>query len=205
VHRDSAPESLRFLVIGDLIPRKAPEVAVSALRQVSGPAELHFVGDGPLRGSLLAMAEHVNLDNVHFHGRIAYREVCAKLSCADVLVFPSRWDGFGMATLEALAAGLPVIASNRVMSALQYVRPGVNGWVFPVDDVAALAERMQFVIDHREDLPKWSAAALATLSEYNPMRDASRLAELLRFVSSSQKGSGTARTPGSSPSAVVGS
>lgn len=178
---------VRFLVLGDLIPLKAPEIALAALAQVVGPADLHFVGDGPLCDSLILTAEHMKLDNVHFHGRVAYEDVPRYLADSEVLVFPSRSDGFGMATMEALAAGVPVIASSRVMSAIQYIKPGVNGWLFPVDDVTALAAAMQNVIDRRDQLATWSSAARETLAEYDTQRDATRLATFLFSVVAAKK------------------
>jgi glycosyltransferase involved in cell wall biosynthesis len=89
-----------------------------------------------------------------------------------------------MATMEALAAGLPVIASDHVMSALQYIEPGVNGWIFQVGDLKALASIMQNVVDNKQKWPEWSKAARASLSRYDPDVDAARLAGFLEQVHS---------------------
>ena len=175
-------EVVRFLVVGDLIPRKAPETALAAYSRLNGATELHFVGDGPLKATLRKAIGDSGAKGVSLKGRIGYGQIGEVMNSADVLVFPSRHDGFGMVTMEALAAGLPVIGSNRAMSVLQYIRPGHNGWIFPADDVDSLTTSMQYVVDNRQRLPEWSQAARDSLKEYDPRQDAERVVSFLQEV-----------------------
>jgi glycosyltransferase involved in cell wall biosynthesis len=77
---------------------------------------------------------------------------------ADVFVFPSRFDSFGMGVTEALACGLPVIVTENV-GAKDLVRDGVNGWVIPPGDANALAERMSWCAANPEEVRTMSFAA----------------------------------------------
>jgi glycosyltransferase involved in cell wall biosynthesis len=82
-----------------------------------------------------------------------------------------------MAPVEALAAGLPVIASDQTMSAYDFVRDGVNGWIVPCEP-RAIAGAMHDVMSQPGRLPDLSRAARVSVSEYDPKAGA---AEVVRF------------------------
>lgn len=107
-------------------------------RAVARFPEAHYViaGDGPLRAALEAEAARLGLaQNVHFLGwRDDARALMAGL---DVLLAPSLWEGFGLAFLEAMALGVPVIAS-RVSAIPEVVIDGETGWLVPPRDPAAI-------------------------------------------------------------------
>src|SRR4029079_8151257 len=84
-------------------------------------------------------------------GSLSQAELAARLRAADCLVLPSRNESFGMVVPEALAAGLPVLVSDRV-GASDLVTEGRNGWVVRAGDARALAERMLGASRNREDL-----------------------------------------------------
>ncbi len=181
--RESPPDVIRFVTLGELIERKANGVVIEAFADLHEEAELHIVGDGPNRAALEARARELGLASVRFHGDVAYDLVPRVLARMDCLVLASREDGFGMVIMEALAAGLPVIASDKVMSALQYVEPGKNGWIFPVDDVQALRGLMRKVVDEKERWAEYSAASRASVLEnYDADADAARVAGFLHRV-----------------------
>ncbi len=101
---------------------------------------LDIVGDGPDRERLVYLSRKLGLDKgtVVFHGRVDDRLKKRLLCRADCFVLSSRFEGFSVATAEALAAGLPVIVTDCGGPA-DFVRPE-NGLVIPVDDISALAE-----------------------------------------------------------------
>jgi glycosyltransferase involved in cell wall biosynthesis len=115
--------------VGRLSPEKAPEVL---LRAVRGTAIRFLVaGDGPLRESLEAEADP---EQVRFLGFLP--DVGPVLAAADVLALPSRTEGLPMVVLEAMAAGLPVVAS--AVGSLPEVLGGGAGLLVPAGDVPAL-------------------------------------------------------------------
>jgi len=100
-------------------------------------ARLVIVGDGPEEESLGAMARSLGLkDVVIFAGR--RRDLPPLLGMSDVFLFPSISEGLGIALLEAMAAGLPVVAS-RVEGIIEVVQHESNGFLVPPDDPSALA------------------------------------------------------------------
>src|SRR4029079_5485547 len=84
-------------------------------------------------------------------GSLSQAELAARLRAADCLVLPSRNESFGMVVPEALAAGLPVVASDRV-GADALVERGRKGWVVPAGDARALAARLLRAAQSPEEL-----------------------------------------------------
>ncbi|MBN1417880.1 MAG: GNAT family N-acetyltransferase [Planctomycetes bacterium] len=112
--------------------------AVTALRT---PARLLVVGDGPLRGDLQARARALGIaDRVLFAGH--QEPPNDWLAAMDVFVLASRYEGFGMAALEAMAAGCPVMVT-RAGGLPELVEDGRSGLLVPPRDARALAEALE--------------------------------------------------------------
>ena len=102
------------------------------------PARLVFVGDGPERPRAVQRAAELGMrDHVVFLGKNA--SVDELLPCADLFLLPSENESFGLAALEAMASGAPVIAS-RVGGLPEVVEHGVSGYLFPVGETDEMAE-----------------------------------------------------------------
>jgi glycosyltransferase involved in cell wall biosynthesis len=114
--------SPRFVCLG----RVAVEKNIEAFLQLDLPGEKWVIGDGPARAMLTAQ-----YPSVKFFGTLKGRALADTLAAADVLVFPSRTDTFGLVMLEAMACGLPV-AAYPVTGPIDVVEPGVTG-VLDVD------------------------------------------------------------------------
>jgi glycosyltransferase involved in cell wall biosynthesis len=111
--------------------------AFAALRRDHPAAVLVVAGDGPLRPALEARAAELGLGGaVRWAG--FRRDVPQLLAAADLFVLPSRWDAFPTAVLEAMAAGLPVVASHTG-GIPEMVEDGVTGLLVPPGDAPALA------------------------------------------------------------------
>jgi glycosyltransferase involved in cell wall biosynthesis len=133
------------LAVCRLEPQKGVDVAIRALarlREVEPAAELVVLGEGPERERLESLARDLDVP-VHLLGRVP--DVAAWLRRADVLVHPARWEGFGLALLEAMLAQLPVVATN-VSSIPEIVADGVTGLLVPPDDEQALADALARVL-----------------------------------------------------------
>ncbi len=101
----------RFLVVGRLVPGKRIHLLIQALSALREPWELDIVGDGPERGRLEELVRTLQLrPRVHFVGSVA--DVRPFLASADAFLFASEEEGQGLAVLEAVAAGLPVLATD---------------------------------------------------------------------------------------------
>lgn len=144
--RHTVGDRVRFLYVGRLIPEKGLEVLLRAFVTVArehATAQLALVGDGPLRPRLVEMIPAGLRGRVEFRGERGWSEMPAEYRRADVFVFPTRHDGWGMVVPEAMASGLPVIGSGEGGAVIDLVRDGRTGFVFRKDDEAALAERMR--------------------------------------------------------------
>jgi glycosyltransferase involved in cell wall biosynthesis len=142
-----------LLAVSRLERQKGLDVAVAALAQVrrSHPdAVLVVLGEGPERGRLTG-------DGVYLPGRVG--DVAAWLKRAELLVHPARWEGFGLALLEAMLSGLPVVAT-RVSSIPEIVAEGETGLLVPPDDADALAHAIDALLADPERGTRLGAAGL---------------------------------------------
>lgn len=133
-----------------LVEQKGVPYAIEAFGRVAEQfpdALLVIAGDGPLRLELRSQVNHSGL-----RGRVLFlgwRQDVARLMAAyDVLLMPSLWEGFGLVTLEAMAQGVPVIAS-RVSALPEIIREGETGLLVPPRDVAGLAEALTLLLADR--------------------------------------------------------
>lgn len=134
------------LSIGEMIERKNHEVIVRALAEVQNPNVYYAIcGKGPLRDYLEQLAKELGVgDRVKFLGfRKDIPELC---NTADISAFPSRIEGLGLAGIEAMAAGVPLVSSN-VHGILDYVIDGKTGYALDPEDVDGFAKAISKLAD----------------------------------------------------------
>lgn len=133
--------------VANLVPIKAIEVLLQAWRPVcmaEPAAQLLLVGDGPLRGRLEQLAGELRCGNtVHFLG--SREDVADILRASDAFVLPSRYEGCSNATLEAMATGLPIVASD-VGGMRELIEPGCTGWLVPPEAPGRLGRALLDVL-----------------------------------------------------------
>lgn len=152
-----------ILSIGEMIERKNHEVIVRALAKVQNPSVYYAIcGKGPLREHLEQLANELGVgDRVKFLGfRKDISELC---NTADISAFPSRIEGLGLAGIEAMAAGVPLVSSN-VHGILDYVIDGKTGYALNPKDVDGFAKAISKLADDenlRNDMASncWNAVA----------------------------------------------
>jgi glycosyltransferase involved in cell wall biosynthesis len=129
-----------------LTSQKGIDVAVRALPLLPDDTTLVVLGEGPERATLAALARELGVaDRLYLPGRVP--DVAAWLRRATVYVHPARWEGFGLGVLEAMLAGLPVVASN-VSSLPELV--GDAGVLVRPGDASALAVGVARALDAPE-------------------------------------------------------
>ena len=148
---DDLPADARVLLaVCRLEPQKGVDVAVRGLPDVVAQhpdARLVVLGEGPQRAELEALARSLEVP-VHLLGRVP--DVVAWLRRAQLLVHPVRWEGFGLALLEAMLASLPIVAT-RVSSIPEIVVDGETGLLVEPNDPHALAAAVNRVLDDPRD------------------------------------------------------
>lgn len=142
--RRSGYPPVLLLYSGQLIPRKRVDLLLQALAQTGADdVGLLVAGSGPEEAHLRSLAASLNLRNVFFEGFHQPSELHRYYALANALVLPSDREVWGMVVNEALAAGLYVIASERVGAACDAIRPGWNGDTFEYGSVSSLAARLE--------------------------------------------------------------
>lgn len=140
INSTQAPRRKRIEVIfvGQLIERKGLDLLLEALQPLlADHPELHMavVGSGNESKALQHKADALRMaEQVKFEGAVSSDMIQSRIAMADVLVLPSRWDGWGMVVNEALSVGVPVIVSDRC-GAADLIQHGINGFIFRSGDV----------------------------------------------------------------------
>lgn len=159
-----------FLYSGSLIRRKGVDLLAEAFSRLAAEVpevELKVVGDGDLRADMESQLSSCR-DRVQFLGFQDWTQLPSFYLTSDVLCVPSRYDGWNLAVPEGLAAGLPVIGTDRVGAAIELIRHRENGWLIPADDVDALYEAMREAAElSSESLKRCLRAAEASAASYD--------------------------------------
>jgi glycosyltransferase involved in cell wall biosynthesis len=141
-----ADDVFRVLAVGRLQEQKnhafALHVLASVQRRVTRRLEYHVVGDGPLRHELESLARQLHLDDaIIWHGWVPREQLAEIYRSSDCLLHPTLYEGMPNAVLEAMAAGLPVVAS-AVPGNCDLVVDGRTGYICALGDRARFAESL---------------------------------------------------------------
>jgi glycosyltransferase involved in cell wall biosynthesis len=135
-----------FLFAGRLIRKKGVFDLLQAYQslneEIRSKVGLIFAGDGPERKMLETQASRIYPGTVKIVGFAQRLELAAYYGRADALIFPTHSDAWGLVVNEAMACGLPVIATDVAGCVADLVESGVNGFVVKVSDITALTQAM---------------------------------------------------------------
>jgi glycosyltransferase involved in cell wall biosynthesis len=166
-----------ILFSGSLIERKGVDLLARAFARLAPEfpgLRLRVMGEGELHewaGRTLAPVA----SQVEFLGFKDWSELAPAYAAADILCVPSRYDGWGLVVPEGLAAGLPVIATERMGAALEFLENGRNGWLIPAGDEHALYHALREAASSpAEKVAAMSAAARASVAHHTLAEGAGR-------------------------------
>lgn len=156
-----------LLSVGRLIEQKDPLCLLDAFsrlpNELRNKTSLAYAGEGPLQEPLRAAIKKQGLqDRVELLGHTD--DVSELMQRATLLVLPSRWEGMPNVVLEAMANGLPVVASN-VDGVKEVITPENTGWLVPPRDPAALAAALEKALNNRDLRNRFSKSAQALVAE----------------------------------------
>jgi glycosyltransferase involved in cell wall biosynthesis len=160
----------RILFIGRLVEIKGLEILLKALATLQG-VQLVVAGDGEQRMALHRLAEKLNVDAV-FLGQVGKAEKARLLAASAAVVIPSlrlpdgRTEGLPVVALEAMAAGLPLIAA-RVGGLSEIIIDGQNGLLFEAGNHLLLADRIKRLLDDKGLRERLSAQARQTAEAFD--------------------------------------
>jgi glycosyltransferase involved in cell wall biosynthesis len=176
--RPELSRPFRFLFLGSIGLRKGVPLLLQAWSSLAASdAELWLAG--PLKNRYAQLIPP--LRGLRLIDKVAHRQLPDLLRQCDVLVLPSYFEGFGLVLLEALAAGLPIIATDAT-AAPDLITNGVEGHIIPVGDVEELRGALQRFITCPSDLAHMSLAARRCAERYSWDAYGDRWIDLLREV-----------------------
>ncbi|MCB0323071.1 MAG: glycosyltransferase family 4 protein [Bdellovibrionales bacterium] len=185
--RDTHHGPLRLLCVGRLIARKGQRILLEACRRLKEqgtPVVVTLVGTGDSEDEYRRLAKQWGIsDSVEFKGYVPREELPAHYATADVFVLPSENEGMSIATLEALAAGLPLLLTPTPGTELM-VEEGGNGHLFPIGDATVLTERIRTLIAEPERLRRYSARSRELAQTFSWEQATEALLELLQCAAS---------------------
>ena len=137
---------LRLLFVGRVVRQKGLSYLLDALAtmktQEATDWRLKIVGDGPMRPHLEAQATQRGITElVEFTGWLPFEQIPVEMRSADLFVLPSIVEGMPLVLLQAMACGLPVVAT-KVPGSVDLVQPGRNGLLVPAKNPPALVEAL---------------------------------------------------------------
>lgn len=158
-------DCVMLLSVGELIERKNHEVIIKSLGKLKNP-DIYYVlcGKGPLKEYLRDLAKKEGVENnVLFLGfRKDIPELC---KTADISVFPSKIEGLGLAGIEAMAAGVPLVSSD-VHGILDYVIDGKTGYACKPDDVEGFKNAIEKLASSKELRESMKSACLKAVEPF---------------------------------------
>jgi glycosyltransferase involved in cell wall biosynthesis len=138
-------EPVRFLSVGRLESGKGLAPLIDAWSRTTGDVRLSIVGTGSLAASLARRTSTAAMPPVELKGHQDHDAIVTDYASADVFVFPSVSDPWGLVINEAMASGLPIIATTAPGAVDDLVTDGDNGYVVPPFDPTALATAMSSI------------------------------------------------------------
>ncbi len=176
---------IEIVFVGQIVNRKGVDLLIEAIKPLFDQHPnllLTIIGGGEMKPSLEGLVKSLGLcERISFEGVLPSAEIPARVAAADLLVLPSRWDGWGLVVNEAFSVGVPVIVSDRC-GAADLVRGGVNGYIFRSEDVSDLRRRLSQFIDKRGDWPCFRAAAKTTGQSISAEQAAPYLVKCLKHM-----------------------
>lgn len=175
-------ELLRILCVGRLVPRKGQTVLIEAVGRLAAadiPVSLTLVGSGPALGDLQALAERRGVaDRVSFAGPRSQDELPGLLREHDAFALPSFAEGLPVVLMEAMASGLPVVATS-IAGVPELVGDGVSGLLVPPGRADALSEALRRLAQDSELRARLAEAGRRVVeSSFDSARSADAIAGL---------------------------
>lgn len=156
-YRTSKP--LKLLYVGNLTQSKGLSYLFKAVNKLNDKIQLSLIG----KGILLTGDYHKYLEKYNYLGNRSHDEVLEEMSKADIFVFPTLSDGFGMVVTESMSVGTPVIATENSCGR-DIIKTYKNGWLVPIQDSDAIYNILNNLLEHPEDIEHVGLNALKTAS-----------------------------------------
>lgn len=169
----ASSEPIMILTVARLVHEKGLEYGIQAVKKLleKNPKlclRYHIVGAGPLEKQLKNLVHELKLKEiVYLLGGMLQEDVIREMQNAHIFVLPSVEEALGVVLMEAQAIGLPVVATSTG-SVDKVIKDGESGYIVPVKNADALADKLMYLIEHQEIWPQMGRAGRKFIEEnYN--------------------------------------
>lgn len=173
-----------IIIVGAINSRKNHNLLLRAIEHSKFRKDLHLliVGDGPKKKEILNNLNRIQSGGVTFVGFVNQLELGKYYLAADLFVFPSLYDSWGLVLNEAIQFGLPVLVSNNVSSGEDLVIEGKNGYLFDPNDHIELANKIDIIYNDKLMKKNMSIQSLSLSKKYNPTNTAEQLSNIFKTI-----------------------
>lgn len=144
-------EDKMIITVGQFIPRKGFDLLLEASKSFDEDTGVYLIGGTCTPEYEAILKDHPHQQHIHFIPFLEKKELAKYYRAADLFVFPTREDIWGLVVNEAMAYGLPVITTSRCNAGLELVQEGKNGYIVPVDQMAMLTKVTKEALSHQFD------------------------------------------------------
>ncbi|MGH2317015.1 glycosyltransferase family 4 protein [Planococcus sp. SE5232] len=154
-----------ILSVGRFIPSKGIDVLLKSFKGMPDNYGLYVIG-GEATQDYTEMKKKLELTNVHFHGFKNKHELKEYYMLSDLFVLPTRGDIWGLVINEAMAAGLPIITTDKCVAGVELIEEEINGYIVPVDNTIEMNRLIKKVLNDNVLREKIAKNNLEKIREY---------------------------------------
>ena len=185
---DKQVDNKKLITVSRLVQKKNVKSLLDAWKFVEENDDtwsLDIIGDGPLSGELQEQKKELGLKRVNFLGVVPNEKIPGFLFNADAFVSPSLYESWGLVVNEAMAAGLPVLLSDKINAAFTLLKEGENGYMFNPNDANALKQKLTEFIQLPDSAKKsMSKKSLELINQMDFNYMGNELLQTLSFLES---------------------
>lgn len=170
-----------ILTVGRFIPCKRFDVLLKTVAKLDRKIGVYLIGGEPTE-EYSNLCKELELENVHFVGFKTKQELFPYYAVADVFTMTTEGDVWGLVINEAMAYSLPIISSDRCIAALEMVKENENGYIVPVGNSDALAEKIDTIIGDDARKKAFSEKSLEIARKYTIEKMAERHIEIFEKI-----------------------
>ena len=179
-------EKNMILSVGQFIPRKGLDLLIQCARKIKKGAGVYLIG-GTAGEDYQKIVSKTEGAQIHFVGFKTRDELKSYYMAADIFAFPTREDIWGLVLNEAMAYGLPSVASIRSIAANEMIENGENGYLVDPENIDSMAERLNFLLEGVEARRAMGQKAYQTSRKYTIEAMAKRHMEIFEEFRSRMK------------------
>lgn len=154
-----------ILSVGQFIPRKGYDLLIEACNGLSDQISVYIVG-GEITDEYKKLIDKYGIKNIHFINFMRKSDLVEYYKASDFFVFPTREDIWGLVVNEAMSYGLPVISTTMCNAAMELIEDGKEGFIVPTNDVIALRDAINKLVDNDDLQEKMVGAVLRKIRKY---------------------------------------